>query len=81
MEEELKSMSMNKVWDLVDIPEGAKKVGCKWVYKTYDFKRKKTNGLKQDLWLRDSHREKESIIQKPSRRSQRKTHSESLWLY
>ena len=32
MEEELKSMSTNKVWDLVEIPEGAKKVGCKWVY-------------------------------------------------
>ena len=32
MEEELKSMSTNKVCDLVEIPEGAKKVGCKWVY-------------------------------------------------
>ena len=41
MEEELKSMSTNKVWDLVEIPDGAKKVGCKWVYKTkYDSKGK-----------------------------------------
>ena len=41
MEEELKSMSTNKVWDLVEISEGAKKVGCKWVYKTkYDSKGK-----------------------------------------
>ena len=41
MEEELKSMSTNKVWDLVEIPEGAKKAGCKWVYKTkYDSKGK-----------------------------------------
>ena len=41
MEEELKSMSANKVWDLVEIPEGAKTVGCKWVYKTkYDSKGK-----------------------------------------
>jgi len=24
----------NKVWDLEDIPKGAKTVGCKWVYKT-----------------------------------------------
>ena len=40
-EEELKSMSTNKVWDLVEIPDGAKKVGCKWVYKTkYDSKGK-----------------------------------------
>jgi len=32
-------MSTNKVWDLVEIPDGAKNVGCKWVYKTkYDSK-------------------------------------------
>ena len=34
MQEELKSMSSNKVWDLVEIPDGVKPVGCKWVYKT-----------------------------------------------
>ena len=33
MEDELKSMSTNKVWDLEEIPKGAKIVGCKWVYK------------------------------------------------
>jgi hypothetical protein len=33
MEEELKSISSNKVWDLVEIPDGVKPVGCKWVYK------------------------------------------------
>src|SRR6185312_10349960 len=27
-------MSTNKVWDLEEIPKGAKTVGCKWVYKT-----------------------------------------------
>jgi hypothetical protein len=38
MEEELRSMSSNDVWDLVEISSGAKRVGCKWVYKTkYDF--------------------------------------------
>ena len=32
-------MSTNKVWDLVEIPQGAKTVGYKWVYKTkYDSK-------------------------------------------
>jgi hypothetical protein len=37
MEDEIKSMSTNKVWDLEEIPKGAKAVGCKWVYKTkYD---------------------------------------------
>jgi hypothetical protein len=34
MEDELESMRMNKVWDLEVIPQGAKIVGCKWVYKT-----------------------------------------------
>jgi len=39
MEDELKSMSSNDVWDLVEVPDGAKRVGCKWVYKTkYDSK-------------------------------------------
>ena len=34
MKEELKSMEQNKVWDLVELPEGCKRVGCKWVFKT-----------------------------------------------
>jgi len=37
MIEEMKSMNSNGVWDLEEIPKGAKTVGCKWVYKTkYD---------------------------------------------
>ena len=34
MEEELKSMDQNQVWDLVELPKGCKRVGCKWVFKT-----------------------------------------------
>jgi len=34
MKEELKSMDDNKVWDLVELPKGAKRVGSKWVFKT-----------------------------------------------
>ena len=33
MKDELKSIDQNKVWDLVELPEGYKKVGCR-VYKT-----------------------------------------------
>jgi hypothetical protein len=33
MEDELKSMSTNDVWDLVEIHDGVKPVGCKWVFK------------------------------------------------
>jgi hypothetical protein len=37
MEDEMKSMSTNKVWDLEIISKGAKTVGCKWIYQTkYD---------------------------------------------
>jgi hypothetical protein len=33
----MRSMSSNNVWDLEEIPKGAKIVGCKWFYKTkYD---------------------------------------------
>ena len=39
MEDEMKSMSSKDVWDLEEIPKGAKTAGCKWVYKIkYDSK-------------------------------------------
>jgi hypothetical protein len=34
MTEELDSMKKNDVWDLVELPDGVKPVGCKWVFKT-----------------------------------------------
>ena len=34
MIDELGSMDKNNVWDLVELPNGVKPVGCKWVYKT-----------------------------------------------
>ena len=34
MKDEMKSMNVNKVWDLKIIPKGVKTVGCKWVYRT-----------------------------------------------
>jgi hypothetical protein len=33
MEDEMRSISANQVWKLEEIPNGAKTVGCKWVYK------------------------------------------------
>ena len=33
MKDEMKSMSSNGVWELEEIPKGAKTVGCKGVYK------------------------------------------------
>jgi hypothetical protein len=32
VKDELKSIEQNKVWDLIKILEGCKRVGCKWVF-------------------------------------------------
>jgi hypothetical protein len=34
MDEEIKSMYDNKVWDIVHLSEGVKPIGCKWIFKT-----------------------------------------------
>ncbi|XP_071714589.1 uncharacterized protein [Rutidosis leptorrhynchoides] len=34
MNDELNSMSKNDIWELAELPKGAKPVGCKWVFKT-----------------------------------------------
>ncbi|RVX20652.1 Retrovirus-related Pol polyprotein from transposon TNT 1-94 [Vitis vinifera] len=34
MEEHLKSMKDNEVWDIVELPKGIKTIGCKWIFKT-----------------------------------------------
>ena len=34
MKDEMKSMQDNDVWDLVELPEGVKPIGCKWIFKT-----------------------------------------------
>ena len=33
MENEIESLKKHDVWELVDLPEGRKTVGCKWIYK------------------------------------------------
>ena len=34
MRDEIQSMRHNGVWELVELPEGHRPIGCKWVYKT-----------------------------------------------
>ena len=34
MKDEIKLMDQNKVWNLVELPKGYKKVGSKWIFKT-----------------------------------------------
>ncbi|TYJ97931.1 gag/pol protein [Cucumis melo var. makuwa] len=33
MDLEMESMYFNSMWELVDLPEGVKPIGCKWIYK------------------------------------------------
>ena len=33
MKEEIKQIEHNETWELVDLPEGKKPIGLKWVYK------------------------------------------------
>ena len=34
MKEEMNSMESNRVWDVVEFPDGIKAIGCKLVFKT-----------------------------------------------
>ncbi|XP_022891766.1 uncharacterized protein LOC111406610 [Olea europaea var. sylvestris] len=34
MKEEMSSLKSNRVWNHVELPSGAKAIGCKWVFKT-----------------------------------------------
>jgi len=48
MQDELKSLSTNQVYELVETPNGVNPVGCKWVYKTKcDSKGKVVKGFTQ----------------------------------
>jgi hypothetical protein len=49
MKDEMKSMSTNDVWDLVEISKGAKTLGCKWVYKTKHDSKGNIEGFKARL--------------------------------
>ena len=33
MEEEIQSLHKNQTWELVELPQGKRAIGCKWVYK------------------------------------------------
>ena len=49
MEDEMKSMSANKVWDLEEILKGGKTVGCKWVYKMKCYSKGNVQRFKAQL--------------------------------
>ena len=79
MEEELKSMGSNDVWDLVDIPDGVKPVGCKWVYKTKRDSKENVEQFKARLVAKGLTQKEGVDYNKLSPLCLRKIHSESSW--
>ena len=63
MEKEMKSLSVNKVWDLVSLPKDKKVVGSKWVFKT---KRNVDGNVERYKARMDSHKSLDRIMMKLS---------------
>lgn len=76
MEDELLSMSKNKVWILVDKPNNCKPIGCKWMFKTKRDSKGNVRCIRTDYSVRDISRKKVSITKKLSLRYQLKMPSE-----
>lgn len=49
MNDEMRSMFQNKVWELAELPQGSKAIGCKWVDKTKTYSRGNIDRLKARL--------------------------------
>ena len=73
MNEEIKSMKDNDVWDLVPLPEGVKPIGCKWIFKTKRNSKGDVERYKARLVAKVIHKKKASIIKRLSLRFHRKT--------
>ena len=58
LEDEMKSIKTNCVWNLETIPKGAKIVGCKWVYKTKHDSKGNIERFKARLMVKGSRKEK-----------------------
>ncbi|RVW74232.1 Retrovirus-related Pol polyprotein from transposon TNT 1-94 [Vitis vinifera] len=63
--DEMSSMKCNDVWDLVELPNGAKTIGCKWVFKTKKDSLGNIERYKARLVAKGFTQKKESITRKP----------------
>jgi len=64
MKDEIDSMMSNSVWDLVELPNGVKSIGCRWVFKQRKTHKATLRDIRQDLLPKGSLKEKEMIIEK-----------------
>jgi hypothetical protein len=72
MDEEIKSMYDNKVWNIVPLPKCVKSISCKWIFKTKKDSEGNMKRYKYDLLLRNLHRRKVLTLRKLSRLYERK---------
>ena len=66
-------MNQNEIWDLVELLEIYKKVGCKWIFKTKRDTSGNIERYKVRLWPKVSLRKEALIIKRPSLLYQRRT--------
>ena len=66
MKDEMNSMTSNGVWDLVELPNEAKAIGCKWIFKTKKNSLGNIERYKARLVAKGfTQKKKELITQKP----------------
>lgn len=84
MNDELKSMAQNEVWDLIELPKSCKEIDCKLVFKTKCDSKGNVEKQKAILVGKNYSNKKKKealIIRRPSLPCPRRTLSESLWLW
>ena len=79
MKEEMNSLKSNEVWDLVELPNGAKAIGCNGSLRQRKTHWATLRDTRQDLLLRDSLRKRESTTQRLSLLYLRKIPCALLW--
>ena len=62
---EMESMYSNKIWELMDLLEGVKPIGCKWIYKRKRGANGRVETFKARLVVK-GYIQKEAIMRKPS---------------
>ena len=73
MNEEIKSMKDNDVWDLVPLLESVKPIGCKWIFKTKRGSKGDVERYNAHLVAKGYTQKKASIIKRLSLQFHQKT--------